>query len=226
VGGCSEDRETEAPVIDLPVRFTAIPPLGGPPPNRVTIHQLLEQLRATFEKKGKSVTSTLLPPISEIHLAAQCGWFPAALPEEILALYTWRGGQQLEDDGAEPFWFRDVIFIPPDAAEREYRSMMETYGKLMPASFLGVDLSRCFPFAAFNGGWYVFPCGGQALSPEFPRPIVSVFQGFDIYYHSLALMLKTCVAWVEDPAYGSDSWEDAEMKIWTQFNPGVFEDRG
>ena len=209
-------------MIDFTVRFTAIPPLGGPLPNRATIHQLLEELRATFERKGKSVTSTLLPHISEANLAAQCRWFPAALPEEILALYTWRGGQQLSDENAEPFWFRDVIFIAPDAAEREYRSMMETYGKLMPASSIGVELSRCFPFAAFNGGWYVFPCGGQALNLEFPRPIVSVFQGVDVYYHSLASMLKTCVAWVDDPAYGSKSWEDVEMEIWRRFNPGVF----
>ncbi len=207
------------------IRFPNIPPLSGSPPDTVRVHELLEDLRVAFENIGKSVTRDLAPPLTDEELRKRCAWFPGEIASEIFSLYSWRGGQQLRaEESFAPFWFRDTIFSTPEAAAVEYQSMMETYGDLLTPGMIGVDLAHCFPFAAFNGGWYVFPCGGQALETSRSRGIVAVFQGIDVYYYSLVKMLETCRDWVRHPRYvaqGAD-WANIEMEIWREHNPGIF----
>lgn len=229
-----------------PVRYTGIPPLKPAGASMDAIPTLLEELRLAFEARGMHVTPSLLPGIAPAELAKRCQWFPAELPPEIVALYGWHNGQKNQPwDEAFPFWFRDNGFSSIENAEQEYKSMMESYGKEMPASLAGVDLKFCFPFAAFNGGWYVFPCHGQALKSQVARPVVSVFQGVDVLYASVESMLRTCVAWLKDPAsleeakvqagmqktgQGADWKADQQrvrqaeqrwQEIWEQYNPGV-----
>lgn len=198
-------------------------PLGGEPPDRRLIHGLLDELQRRFEVIGEAVSTHLLPPLNETALRRLCAWFPGQISEEIFALYSWRGGQESRENIA-PFWFRDVIFITPEQAEVEYRSMMATYGAMLTPEAIGVDLAQCFPFAAFNGGWYVFPCAGQAIDLVHPRPIVSVFQDVGAYYFSLEAMVRTCIDWVSHPKYKdwAGGWEHIEMEIWDRHNPGVF----
>lgn len=223
--GC-EERAAARKVTERAPKYPFIPPLAGLAPKPAVIHVLLEQLRESFEAKGNSVSAQLQPPIDPDRLKELCAWFPGAISPEIFALYSWQGGQQLSDDqDFSPFWFRDMVFSTPETAGQQYASMMETYGKLLPPELTGIDLSLSFPFAAFNGGWYVFPCGGQALDLAHPRSIVGVFQGISVYFHSMEAMLKTCIDWVNHPAYSEQGrdWEAIELEGWKRHNPGIFD---
>lgn len=187
------------------------------------LHTQLEALRLAFEKKQHSVTKSLLPPIPEGELRARCAWFPTALPDEIVALYGWRGGQANDPWGEEfPFWFRDCGFCSPTRAAHEYHSMMESYGTNPDCHDL---LKYSFPFAAFNGGWLVLPCRTQSLDIRLARPVITVHLDISIHYHCIETMLATCVAWVSSPAYrpGHSLPEDIERRIWHQHNPQVFD---
>lgn len=228
--GCREQHPSPMQASPMPrsPRYPSIPPLSGTPADPARIHQRLEELRLSYEAIGEAVSADLQPPISHEALAAQCSWFPGEIAEEIYALYAWRGGQLERDDEPAPsalFWFRDRIFSTPDIARHEYQSMMETYGPYNSPEMSGVDLKSCFPFASLYGGWYVFPCGGQAIDPAHPRAIINVFQGVDIYFHSLESMLQTCIEWVRHPQYRSRdaAWDHLEIDIWQKNNPGLFE---
>jgi hypothetical protein len=220
-----EEQDSRRNGESLMVRYPSIPPLSGEPTPHVRIHALLEELRLAFEAKGYNVSSELTPPISESKLRQKCSWFPGQLPPELISLYSWRGGQQIrEHNEFSPFWFRDMIFSTPEVAKDEYLSMMETYGKYSTSEDSGIDLRTSFPFASFNGGWYVFPCGGQALDLLHPRAIVCVFQGIDAYFHSMESMIKTCIDWVNHPLYQVEpgDWQKVEIELWRKHNPGVF----
>jgi hypothetical protein len=89
----------------------------------------LEELRLAYEARGFNVSETLQPALSADEVTAQCGWFPAPIPKEILALYGWRGGQlETREKKDFPFSFRDCAFVTPADARHEYESMMQTYG--------------------------------------------------------------------------------------------------
>ena len=102
--------------------------------------------------------------------------------------------------------------------------MMASYGTFPDFYEL---LASSFPFAAFNGGWLVLPCKRQTLDKRLQRPVISVFQGIDVYFYSLQLMVDTCVDWVSHPLYDPKEAagfpEALEMEIWRRHNPGIFE---
>jgi hypothetical protein len=181
----------------------------------------LEELRQSYETKGFNVSETLQPGLSADETSAQCSWFPESIPQEIIALYGWRGGQ-VESSAKKdfPFWFRDCAFLTPTAAKLEYKSMMSTYG----ANPTDTPLLRiCFPFAAYNGGWLVIPCAAQSLEPRLQRPVISIMQGVDVHYYSIEIMLATVLEWVRHPKYdGYGLPSDVELEIWRHHNPGIF----
>ncbi|EPW6854147.1 hypothetical protein HJ040_22080 [Vibrio parahaemolyticus] len=192
-----------------------------------TVHQLLNELCVCFERKGHLVTSSLLAPLTEKELEAKCSnWFPAEIPTSIKDLYTWKGGQEHDAWEEEfPFWFRDMSFISLEQAETEYRSMNQFYGVDNTLEDDGVLLKDCFPFAAFNGGWFVIPASNHKWSNSFNEPVICVFQGIELYYHSIDKMVKTAIECVQYPTWTTedpDTPEDVEMKIWKKYNPGIF----
>jgi len=190
--------------------------------SRDKLHTQLDRLQDAFEEKGCHVSKNLLPAIQEQELKIRCGWFPAELPPELISLYAWRGGHADDDPEVPSFWFRDCIFSSPEWAEKEYKSMMGSYGACPEDHEL---LKYSFPFAAFNGGWLIFPCHGQKLDKRFEHPVISVMQGIDVHYYSMQLMVDTCVDWVSSmqyrPEYGLP--EKVELEIWKKHNPGIFE---
>jgi hypothetical protein len=188
-------------------------------------HASLEQLREAFESRQLPVTATLLPPLDEAELRRRCEWFPHPLPAELVSLYGWRAGQAYDAHSEKfPFCFRDRNFIGIDQAREEYRSMMSTYGRIPDPQ---IELAACFPFAAYSGSWYVFPCRGQHLDARLDAPIISVFQGIDIHFYSIEQMVETAFDWVRQSQH-PDSQGTApgdEMKAWREHNPGIFEPR-
>lgn len=181
----------------------------------------LEELRLAYEARGFNVSETLQPALSADEVTVQCGWFPAPIPKEILALYGWRGGQlETREKKDFPFSFRDCAFVTPADARHEYESMMQTYGA-NPADAPLLRIS--FPFAAYNGGWLVMPCATQSLEPRLQRPIISVMQGVSVHYYSVETLLATVIDWVRHPkfdGYGLPS--SIELEIWQRHNPGIF----
>jgi len=189
-------------------------------------HLLLQKLNDSFEKKGHHVSDSLLPSLSEQELREKCRWFPAELPKSVIRLYTWKGGQAKDAWEEEyPFWFRDMSFISLDQAKFEYASMINSYGIDNTLEEDGVILENAFPFAAFNGGWFVIPNGIHRWSKVHGEPVICVLQGIQLYYFSLDTMLKTCIDAVNHPTWSSeesDLDESIEQEIWQKYNPGVF----
>lgn len=201
-------------------------PISVPPFSKQRLHRLLGELQEAYEEKDLHVSNSLLPPVSESELQARCDWFEGKFPPELVALYSWRGGQHsgpwdLADDDY-PFWFRDCAFSSIDTAKIEYRRIMDSYG-IDPESY---DLLKhCFPFAEFNGGWMVMPTEPQRLDVRFPRPVISVMEGIDVFFYSVESMVETCIDWVREPSYDRNSGltDEVELEIWRRHNPGIFE---
>ena len=191
-----------------------------------TVADKLEALRLAYEAKGQRVSGSLLEGLSPEELRKRTGWFPYDLTAEIYQLYEWRNGQAHDPwDEEFPFWFRDMGFTSAERAEEEYCRIMDSYGAEGDPEMIGLDLSYCFPFASFNGGWYVLACGPQSLRPDLKAPVISVFQGIDAFFNSVPAMLDTCIEWVSHPEYesgASDLGAELEMEIWKKNNPGLF----
>ena len=187
------------------------------------LHRLLDELLEAYESKGMRVSETLLPPHSESELRERCQWFPGELSPEIISLYTWRGGQASDAWVTEfPFWFRDNSFSNLEYAEQSYKSIMATYGLFPQDREL---LKYSFPFAEFNGGWYILPTRGLAPGTQLKAPVISVLEGVVIYYYSIEAMVQTCIDWVNHELYSAESSlpDTVEIEIWRKHNPGIFE---
>ena len=186
------------------------------------LHELLNSLLSAYEQKDMKVSESLLPGLSEGELREKLNWFPGEVTPELISLYGWRGGQEKDAWESEfPFWFRDNSFCSIERAESEYRSMMDSYGSYPEDHEL---LKYSFPFASFNGGWYILPTKGQSFSTNLKAPIISVMQGIDIHYFSIEQMVRTCIEWVQHEEYGEDYTlpEEIEIQIWQKYNQGIF----
>ncbi len=186
------------------------------------LHAALDRLLAAYESKGMRVSETLSPPIPEDELRSACDWFPGELPPEIVALYGWRGGHEEVAWGSKaPFLFRDNSFCNIERARRAYDSMMSSYGSY---SSDGRWLKYSFPFAEFDGAQYVLPARGHPFNASLKSPVISVFEGIDVYFYSLEKMVNTCIDWVSHPEYSEDYSlpEKVEMDTWRKHNPGIF----
>jgi hypothetical protein len=191
------------------------------------IQALLEELRAAYISRGVDVDRHLLPGVDSQQITDRTSGLGFAVPDEIVALYSWRDGQ---GDGAEydteSFSFRDEAFIGIERALVERDVLLETYGDLGPDVVpLGFDLDRTFPFATYEGAYYVIVCGPHQLASPFPHPIVSVFEGIDMFFHSFELMVRTCIDWARHPSWTKSVGlpDDVEGDIWRRNNPGIFE---
>jgi hypothetical protein len=190
------------------------------------IGKLCEALLQAYRDRGQDLSAELLPGLSRAEIATRVSWFPAPLPEPLLELYGWRNGQPEDAWSTERvLWFRDMQFTSLERAQEEYQSMMDSYGVGNSREAEGIELRTSFPFASFNGGWYVIPCASHDLDPRHAFPVVSVFQGIDVYFHSIERMLETCIDWRLASKLVNDDWEldeDRERTIWCHHNPGIF----
>ena len=141
----------------------------------MTIRDKLELLVDQIESKGGSIRPHLRPPLSREEIVSKLSALPFSLPEEIIELYTWHDG--VEDDCQVPL-FRDNQFLSLDAAMQEYEMMCQYYADAEDR----VDLRKCFPFAGFDGAVYVLPSLKQALKPELQCPVISVFEGVEVFF--------------------------------------------
>jgi hypothetical protein len=168
----------------------------------MSITKKLDRLLVAYEAKGYPLSKTLQNGLSESEIVETCSWFPGKLPKELIEMYQWRNGPIDDPEYPEQsFWFRDMEFSSIQLAEMHYDHIMSSYGPDATLEDDGIDLSMAFPFAAFEGGWYVLPCSEQTMAPKHVRPVVSVFEGIDVYFYSMETMLDTCIEWIQHPDY-------------------------
>ena len=191
-----------------------------------TIVTLCERLADAHEAKGIPVRSTLQPGLSREYVLAQTTALGFSLPDAVVEIYAWHNGHGFEEPWQQgpSLRFRDTAFLSLDVALREYREL-QSFRKDTESTLSqdGVDLTKCFPIAQFQGNWLVVACGEHLHGSDKKAPIVSVYHDIELYFHSVESMLKTSFAWVSHPTwdeYGSLP-EGIEMDIWRTFNPGI-----
>lgn len=182
-----------------------------------TIAQRCDRLVEAFQAQGRAPESNLKPPLSLGEIEKFADGLGLKLPPEVVELYRWHNGVDQEDDD-DVLLFRDNVFLSLDRACEVYHTIQRYY-----QSDPQVDLSSCFPIASFEGSSYVVACGQHSFGVERPHPVVLVFQGIEMHFHSLASMLDTCIDWVSHPAWDPYQFPlDLERAIWQQHNPGIF----
>lgn len=196
---------------------------------RPPITPLLEELRGAFRSRGCDVDRFLRPGLAREAVLERTRVLGLSVPDDIVDLYGWRDGQS--DDAEfeiDSFRFRDNTFISLERAIVEHRQIQEKiYGGFDSEEYvpLGFDLEKSFPFAAYAGSWHVIVCGPHALASSSPHPIVNVYHGIVVFFHSVESMLRTCIDWVRDRRWSRESdlglADDVEKEIWRRHNPGL-----
>jgi hypothetical protein len=192
---------------------------------RVPITGLLEELRLAFLERGCDVDRHLKPGLSREEILERTQSLGLRVPDDLIEMYEWRNGQA-EDAEMSPdaLMFRDNKFVDLDDALREYPLIQEYYEPEPDSIPLGFELREVFPFAAYMSASYVVVCGSHTLPSPYPNPVVSVFEGIDVFFLSLETMLRTCVEWTRHPSWERPSGlpEEIESEIWHRLNPGIF----
>jgi hypothetical protein len=188
------------------------------------IRDLADRLADAFEAKGVRVRDNLNPGLDRRSILQTVAPLGFALPEEVVQLYEWRNGSTNEDSGGPAIIFRDNRFISLERAVEEREEFLKYYGVDSTLELDRVDLRACFPIGTLDGAWTTVACGRHLHPGGHPNPVINVFQGVDMHYHSVRTMLMTCMAWVVHPQwrYLYGLGPEAEMEIWQEHNPGIF----
>lgn len=196
-------------------------PVSVPPFSPQSLHRGMDSLAAAYSAKSPKTVQYLQPGLSVSRVRERTPWFPRPLPPEVISLYQWRNGFAApKDSAAIPFMFRDCVFLPLEQIQREYESMVSTYGRNPQDAEL---IASSFPFAALDGGWLVVSASKQTLMPALERPVISVFQGVSVFFYSMEKMAETCVQWLSHPKHNGYSIPPkVEMEVWRTVNPGIF----
>lgn len=185
-----------------------------------SIAQLCDGLVTAYEAKGQAVSQNLKPGISESEYARAIGFDQQEIPPSVIELYQWRNGCA-DEDAEALFLFRDNCFISGDRGKEELNHIRQFYGADSEDRF---DLNRVIPIAAFEGSVFAVVTSQHKLGAEFEHPVVSIFEGIDLFFSSIESMLQTCIAWVAHPDW--DPYDalprDTELEIWQRLNPGLY----
>ena len=150
----------------------------------------------------------LRPGLSREAAHALVAKLPFAFPEELHRLYAWHDGTVTKS------LFRDARFLPLAEAIAEIATIEKSYG-----------IANVMPFASYEGQWYVVPAKPwtqtereRIVPGRFELPVVEIFEGVTVHFHSLAHMIRTQTAWLERDA----RTHDQELAVWREINPGLF----
>ena len=186
------------------------------------IFNQLNTLISIIQDKGFPINDYLQPGLSREAIATQTRHLPFDFPQELYALYQWRNGTNLD---CQFSLLRDQFFLPLEEALKSYDEIVHYYVEELEELNIDweIDLRHCFPFAGFEGSYYVVVC----YPPETKESqIFSVFEGVEKYFNSFSTMLFTCIAWCQQGVikpYGIKLSPELELEIWRQHNPGLFD---
>lgn len=193
--------------------------------NSPSIAESCDRLLAAYESKGIAVRANLNAGLDRASITAAVAPLGIELPEEVLALYAWRNGHVDEELYDAKLCFRDNHLLSLEQAIEEYRILNERNTKQELMENFGLDVSKSFPVAGFEGCVYVVAWGRHAWRKRTPRPVIQLFEDVTRFFYSVPKMLETAHTWVSHPAwqaYELDS--DIEDEIWQRLNPGVMEE--
>ena len=184
-----------------------------------SVAKLCDDLVAAYEAKEQAVSQNLMPGISKSEYAKAIGFEIQAIPLSVLNLYQWRNGCANEAADAL-FLFRDNCFISADRGKEELSMIRSIYGAESEERF---DLTSVIPIAAFEGAVFAVVTGDHHFGPEFTHPVVSIFEGIDLFFSSVESMLQTCIAWVSHPDWDPFNAlpREEELEIWRRLNPAI-----
>lgn len=176
-----------------------------------SIENKLNELLDEYAVHAPNIRAELNAGLASEYIFEKTKWFPYELPSEILALYKWRDGQNL--DTKTPFTFRDLQFVEIEKAQKNYESLISAYGQYDDC---GIEVEKCFPFAECMGALLTICCDGKFK-------IVNLFEGVEVYFVSFESMLNTCIDWVSQKKFKFFNDIPNEEKIWSKHNPSIFD---
>ena len=199
------------------------------------LQERLDDLKDAYEDNGLSVSGGLLAPVCEQELRDFCAdWFPVDLPDELIALYGWRGGwsefnNYFDDDGNvtdatdyAPFYFRDCLFSDLKTVQCNYEAALQYEYDMNGESLLYELRQYAFPFAASDSSLLMLPCKdlGIDFGVESRKPIISDLEQISVWFGSIEQMLATCIDWVRHgDGFPVPQAEEEELAIWQKHNP-------
>lgn len=189
---------------------------------------LLEELRLAFLERGCDVDRHLRPGLPPDEIRARISGSGVEAPSALVELYAWRDGQsETAQASHDAFCFRDCPFLDLERALGELELVRRLYPPAPDALPLGFELDRVVPFASLMGSTLAVVCGAHTLPSPDPHPVVNLFQGIEVFFHSLESMTRTCIDWVRDPRWSPATHlpGDVEHRAWVLHNPGLFEAR-
>lgn len=192
-----------------------------------SIAQLGDALCAAYARRGVPVAANLNPGLRRENIIARLNALGLQPPEDLIALYEWRNGTREEyDDQGRVLRFRDNPFVSLDRGIEEIDDTLVFYREDSSLELDQVDLAQCFPISSFMGSIDVVACGAHLHRQASAHPVIRVFQGVSLYFHSIPAMLETCIDWVNAPEWAPFEGlpDEVEMAIWRRHNPGIFDE--
>lgn len=181
-----------------------------------TLAERLEVLADAYAAHGYDVRPNLLPGATVSELDAVESALGVVLPASYRELYGWSAGV-VDSSGTLPcLRFRDEALLPLSRVVEERGLLLDTYGW-----FADVDGRTVAPLAFFQGSVLVVACGPQGRTSAVPHPVISYFEGIDVYYDSIEAMVETTIAWVVQPDWRPHEAAPNEMEIWRRCNVAV-----
>ena len=189
----------------------------------------LDLLLNSVEKCQPNIAD-LKPGLTRSAIANKTANLPFKFPEEIYQLYMWHDGIGEEDYGyfdvdseaTTPMIFRDHYLLNLDDAVQTYSDVREY---LNPDDYKIVDWNMCFPFASLDGSYYFFVCGNHVLANRYKHPIIELYHGLNMMFHSFDSMLDTlieCYQQTDRQSYEQYGILDRNYQIWAKHNPNIF----
>lgn len=181
-----------------------------------TLAERLEVLADAYAAHGYDVRPNLLPGATAAELDAVESALGVVLPASYRALYGWSAGV-VDSSGTTPcLRFRDEALLPLARVVAERELLLDTYGW-----FEDVDGRTVAPLAFYQGSILVVACRPQQMTSSVPHPVISFFQGIDVYYDSIEAMVETTISWVAQPGWRPYEAAPNEMEIWRRRNVAV-----
>lgn len=182
----------------------------------------LNTLISIIQDRGFPINECLQPGLSREAIAIQTSHLPFDFPQELYTLYQWRNGTNLD---CQFSFFRDQLFLPLEEALKSYDEIAHYYVEELEELNIDweIDLRYCFPFASFEGSYYVLVCDSVEAKEG---QIFNIFEGIEKYFNSFSTMLATGIAWGQQGVikpYGIELSPELELEIWRRYNPGVFD---
>lgn len=181
-----------------------------------SLAERLEVLADAYTLRGYDVRPNLLPGATSAELHEVESALGVVLPASYRELYGWSAGV-IDDLGTVPrLRFRDESLLALSRVVEERDRLLDVYDWSE-----SLDGRAVAPFASYQGSILVVACGPQGLTSVVPHPVISYFQGIDLYYDSIESMVETCIAWVSQVGWAPFDAAPEEMEIWRRFNAAV-----